>query len=876
MTRTLHARSLISRGVSVIALTCGASLFITPPALAQSQTPPAATAQDGGSEVIVVTATGRLARIQDVPIAITAVGAEAVKNADITDLKVLQAIVPTYHIQEAQSNAAGAAASIRGIGTGGDNPGFESAVGFFIDGVYRNRTGVALSELPEVDRIEVLAGPQGTLFGRNTSAGAISVTTKAPEFAERGFLDLTVGNYNDHKATFGFTGPLDANHVLAGKIDGNYEQRDGYITDIVSGRKLNNRDRWNLRGQLLWDINANATLRVIADTAHTDEQCCSAVSAVYGQTAAAVTGIARLGGGIGLITPPDPSAYQTTLSPGTDLLEKVDEYGLSGQLDWKVNGINVTAISSYRDWKVIRDQDIDFSDLDRAYREGYSDQFKTFTEEVRFQGVHGPLNWLVGAFYADETLDHIDNIKLGSEAAEYVDALAAGAAPGFNVFGSLGSSGCGAAQALFPTCRLLASALYQGLPNPALLPAYNAFANAVAATAPTAGQGQNGDEFQTHTRSAALFTHNEITLTHDLTWTLGARLNHEDKDMTANLPATTGGGACSVYQNTTPLFPGGPSFNTFAQGLLASPVGEFLALNCNPEVNSIANGAYASSSSENALTGVTALRYKPTEHVMVYGSYSRGYKAGGYNLDRGGFLITPATTSQPLASQLHFNPEYTDAYEIGVKSTLLGGAATLDADVFYETISDFQDNAFSGFVFLTKNVKQVVSRGVEANASFRPAAGLTLQAGALYNEAYVATTTDFNTPGLPSSPGNIIAAGTVLPSAARWTLTGALTYKRPIPQTNLQGLIYLDAHYSSGYTTATLDPIPQTNQGAFTIVNGRIGVGPERGPWAIELFARNLFNQFYYAYAFTVPEQDNHDVYPGEPRMFGATLKLTF
>lgn len=876
MIRTRHLRRGSLHGVLSAFWVCAAALTFVSPVLAQTDLPqkarqvPADQPKAASTvQEVLVTATGRSARLQDVPIAITAVNAETVQNAGVTDLKLLPAIAPSYSIREGQSNAAGAVAAIRGIGTGGDNAGFESAVGFFVDGVYRNRTGVALSELPEVERIEVLDGPQGTLFGRNTSAGGISVTTKAPEFNERGFLDLTVGDFAERKVVFGLTGPLDAGRVLAGKIEGGYEKRDGYITDIVSGRKFNDRDRWNLRGQLLWDINNDARLRIIADTSHAREQCCSAVGAVYGSSAAAVSAIAQLGGGIGLITPPNPKAYETTVSPGNDLLEKVDEYGVSGQLDWKLNGVNVTAISAYRDWKLIRDQDIDFSDLDRAYRQGYADQFKTYTEEVRFQGQAGLLNWLVGGFYADETLAHRDNIKLGSEAAAYVDALAGGALPGFNIFGSFGTSGCGVAQARFPTCRALAAALYQGNPNPALLPAYNGFANAVAGFPPGAGQGQNSDRFETHTRSVALFTHDEIALTDALTWTLGARFNHEDKDMTARLSPTTGSGPCSVYQNTTALFPGGPSFNTFAQGLLASPAAQFLALTCNPVINSVANGAYGDKRSENELTGVTSLQYKLAQHVMVYASYSRGYKASGYNLDRSGFIITPATTVQPSASELHFNPEFVDAYEVGVKSTLFGGAATLDANVFYEDISDYQENAFSGLIFLTKNIKQVISRGVEVDAAVRPAAGLTLQAGLLYNEAYFASGADFTF-------GNVIPPGTVLPSAAKWTVTGALTYKRMIPDTGLQGLLYLDARYSSGYTTAVLNPLPATDQGAFTVVNGRVGVGPENGHWAVEAFVRNLFNQFYYAYAFTVPEQNNHDVYPGAPRMYGATLRLKF
>jgi outer membrane receptor protein involved in Fe transport len=844
------------------------------PALAQSQTSSASSTPVAATvDAVVVTATGRRAALQDVPMAVTAVGADTARNAGISDLKVLQDVAPTYHLIIGQSAASSAYASIRGINTGGDNPGFESAVGFFIDGVYRNRTGVALSEMPEIDRIEVLAGPQGALFGRNTTAGAVSVTTKAPEFTPRGFLYLTAGNLNDRKAVFGVTGPLTAGDILAGKLEGSYETRDGYITDIASGRKFNNRDRWMLRGQLLWNLNSDASLRLIADTANTDEQCCYAVSSRLGPTAAALDLLAGLSGLPPLPTP-DPSARRSVASPGRDLLERVHEWGLSGQLDWNLSGVKLTAITAYRDWRLQRDQIIDFSDVDRAYRDGYADEFRTFTEEVRLNGAKGPLNWLVGGFYADEILDHTDNIKVGAQAAEYVDALAGGALPGYNIYGSLGQTGCGAAQALFPGCRLLAAGIFQAgrTGNPAhdaaLLGLANAFANAVAATAPLSGQGQDNDRFSTHTRTAALFTHDELALSDRVTWTLGLRFNHEDKDLTANLPPTTGT-ACGVYQG---------AYSSLAQAAFNSPLQPFFLLTCNPVVNSVANGAYATGQSENELTGTTAIQFKPSREVMLYAEYSRGYKAGGYNLDRSGFNITPVSTAKPQASELHFAPEFVDAYEVGVKSTLFGGKAAVDANAFYELFSNYQDLAFSGFAFLAKNVKQVVSRGVEVDVDVRPTQNLSLQAGLLFDEAYFNSTTNFNPTGL-NLPTDYVMAGETLPGASKWTLTAALTYRHMIPQTNLEGLLFLDGRFVSGYDTQTLgrDPLGTTDQGAFGVINGRVGVGPPGGHWTLELFVRNLFNTYYTIYGFGVAEQTGtYNVYPSEPRTFGTTLKLAF
>jgi outer membrane receptor protein involved in Fe transport len=143
---------------------------------------PAFAQDEEVTDEIVVTATGRAAALQDVPVAVTAVDADTLENTGANDLRDVTQVAPSLQMGTGQSNSSGTIARIRGIGTGSDNPGFEAAVGIFVDGVYRARAGAALADLPDLERVEVLRGPQGTLFGRNTSAGAISVITAGPEF----------------------------------------------------------------------------------------------------------------------------------------------------------------------------------------------------------------------------------------------------------------------------------------------------------------------------------------------------------------------------------------------------------------------------------------------------------------------------------------------------------------------------------------------------------------------------------------------------------------------------------------------------------------------------------------------------------------------
>jgi len=172
-----------------------AGSFLTTPAMAQD-----AGADDAGFEnnVIIVTATKRAEDVQDIPLAVTAVSPVELERQGVVNVQNITQVSPSFSTSQAQNSSGTVVLRIRGVGTTSNNIGFESAVGIFIDGAYQSRAGVALSEFVDVERVEVLRGPQGTLFGRNTSAGALNITNKRPELGEfGGFVNATYGNY-DH------------------------------------------------------------------------------------------------------------------------------------------------------------------------------------------------------------------------------------------------------------------------------------------------------------------------------------------------------------------------------------------------------------------------------------------------------------------------------------------------------------------------------------------------------------------------------------------------------------------------------------------------------------------------------------------------------
>src|SRR5688572_22567951 len=248
------------------------------PALGQDATETTAQVEDEAvtnQGDIIVTATRRSEVLSEVPIAVTALSGEQLTNSGVTDIRALNQLAPSLIVSGATSEV-NFTARIRGVGTVGENPGLESSVALFIDGVYRSRTGVGLSELGEVERIEVLRGPQGTLFGRNASAGLINIVTKGPQFDFEGYGSATYGNYDYIRLDGGVTGPI--TETIAARLDGVWQERDGFIKNVTPGEPdINDRDRWLARGQLLFEPSGALSVRLIGDYSQRRENCCGAV-----------------------------------------------------------------------------------------------------------------------------------------------------------------------------------------------------------------------------------------------------------------------------------------------------------------------------------------------------------------------------------------------------------------------------------------------------------------------------------------------------------------------------------------------------------------------------------------------------------------------
>ncbi len=871
-----------------------------------------APVDDGNTGDIIVTATRRSEALSDIPLAVSAVTAATLQNSGASDIRALNQLSPSLLVSSTSSEAAAGGARIRGIGTVGDNPGLESSVATFIDGVYRNRAGVGLSELGAIDRIEVLRGPQGTLFGRNASAGLISVITAKPQFDFGAEGEATYGNYETYRVAGGVTGPL--SEQLAARLDGVYFKRDGFLRDAVSGRRINNRDRWLARGQVLFQPNEDFSVRLIGDYAERKEECCGATflparnvsRGTDGALTFSPSSIAAIERGLGGIISDDTYARQVSITPGIGYRGDVKDGGVSAEVNASFGDTNFTSITAYRDWRLTRGQDADYNNLSILQRPGTDanaqrQSFQTFTQELRLQGsvFDGKLDWLIGGFYANEILKLRDNLEYGSDFERYancvvVAGLAASAGrPGLVSPGSAGCSDRATAVAIVtnpasPAALRGPVALFGGLAIPGVF-GYRA----VAAAAGTPAAQLNGvrldDNFRQKSQNFAVFTHNVIRLNDAISLTLGARYTNERKTLDASF--TDNNTLCATLRASSTL-----------SGLAALPC----------VIPNVPNGSYTqngSKKSEDRITGTAVLSIKPTDGLLVYGSYSRGYKAGGFNLDRSGL-----TYGAPNTQQLTFEPEIVDAFEIGTKLNKPG--FDLNIAAFYQKFQGFQLNTFNGINFIVVNVAScktdlnnadrdlsnatgtctggtksgVSSKGVEIEAFIRPIRYVSVNMGLTYTNTRYGR--NLVGAGGVAFPGALFQLpGSRLSNSSEYVATTSFSWTPPLGDSGLSGLVYVDGRLQSDTNTGSDLDIEKVQDG-FAVFNARVGLRGREQKWAIELWAQNVLNENFQQVSFDGPLQGSGStrqtaafgttstqlfgVFLGEPRTYGVTARFRF
>ena len=348
--------------------------------------------QTNALEEIVVTATKRAQSLQDVPIAVNAFSAETIEVAGINNAGDLAILTPALNIN-VNTNPFAARMIIRGVGTAQTDPALEPSVGLFIDGIYLGRTGLGMSDLTDIERIEVLQGPQGTLYGKNTNAGAISVITKKPSFEKsEGYVEASVGNYSMNKLTASASGPLTQN--LAYRLSGNINQRDGYY-DNSAGVDFNDADDWNIQGKLQWEPTESLSILLSGSRVERDTTCCGADAV---QTESVNNELVAQG-----LSPDSNDPYDYNVQSNADNRFAMESDLLSMTIDYDTGWGAIKSITAWNDYSYRVDQDPDRSELDILTLSNDKSSGDSFSQELRFTASPSDnVDYMLGVFYLEQ------------------------------------------------------------------------------------------------------------------------------------------------------------------------------------------------------------------------------------------------------------------------------------------------------------------------------------------------------------------------------------------------------------------------------------------------------------------------------------------
>lgn len=374
---------------------------------------------------IVVTARHRDERAQDIPVALSVVGGDLLTKTNTTSVADLSKLAPSLSFQG--YNPRNTNLNIRGLGNNIAiaSDGLDPGVGFYIDGVYYNRPGTAAFDLIDIERIEVLRGPQGTLYGKNTTAGAVSVTTAKPKFKSEVNAEMTVGNLGFLQGKAAINLPL-VDDLLAVRLSGSVTSRDGTLINQFTGKKLNNRNSYLLRGQLLFTPRSNVSVRLIGDYAKQKQDCCVQVLAdivapANGKNFRTIAGL------FGYTPVIDPFA-RVAVNDRAPLIEN-ESGGVSAQIDIELPGATLTSISAWRFWNWTPQGDLDFIPLSAFAAADNADRQDQYSQELRIASTgSNKVDYVAGLFFYDETIDQHLTVSYGPAATQL---LVSQALPGF-------------------------------------------------------------------------------------------------------------------------------------------------------------------------------------------------------------------------------------------------------------------------------------------------------------------------------------------------------------------------------------------------------------------------------------------------------------
>ncbi len=821
-------------------------------------------------EEVLVTAQKRAENLQDVPISVSAMQGSQIQDAAIPNMTALADFVPNLHIATASVNTN---IFMRGVGSG-NNQAFEQSVGMYIDGVYMGRGRQYRAGFLDVERIEVLRGPQGTLFGRNTVAGAVNITTASAAAGDDTTAQINVSmEENDGEIVEGFISS-GLSDTFGARVAFRYRENEGYVQNSFLDRPEGGVEEQGYRISLNWLPTDDIDIQF--KYSQFEQERTGAVSATklyltpaereaivpnrsdFANTAYAITDVfypqllqeaqrdfvtfkdnnfgRSADDGIGISFAPDGS---------DDELEN-----MSLAVNWDIGDYTLTAITGYSAYTYEDDVDVDWLPLQFIAR--YDDQsFDQFSQELRLTSPGGEFfDWTVGGYYDDSTLEFFRRVTIDTN----FDGL-------FPEFLSLVTPG-NPPPSVLPQNLLLP--LTAGNPLSSVLGTYSA------------NQISRNHDYALDTESWALFGQGTFNFTDTLRLTVGLRYTQESKDVVSTqrlgdsncglggVANTSIAGCENGYNYWLPLIQA-TSFNTYNYDFVDDRTTDQWV----PSVN---------------------LQWDMSADSMVYVSFSQGFKSGGFtSADDGqpaGFIVgQPPAPGQIFTNpndDFEFEDETVDAFEIGGKHDLFDGSVRINWAAFYTEYDNLQTSIFNGLGFGVTNASSSEIQGVEIESQWQATNELRFGLNIAWLDATYADFRDgpCTAPQLDADPlcgtpaGNSIndLSGQNTLYASDWSGSLMFDYQRPMGNYELfaSGEVnYRDDFQSAGDN----DPLDVID--AYTKTNLRIGLRTE----SIELmlYGRNIFDEVAYQQGFDTPVlAGSHTYFVDEGAVFGARIRYTY
>ena len=806
-------------------------------------------------EEVIVTAQKRAESLQDVPISVTAMQGEKLQDAGIPNMAALADYVPNLHIASASVNTN---IYMRGIGSG-NNQAFEQSVGMYIDGIYMGRGRQYRAGFLDVERVEVLRGPQGTLFGKNTVAGAVNITSRSAQPGEEFNGEIAASlESNDGQLYEGYlSGSL--TDTFGARVAFKYRETDGYVENTFLGEDEGQIEEASYRISLSWIPTDN--LSVGLKYTNTDFERTGAPSATQlyldpvsrAELFPNLGTFGRLGYTLTDVFYPEiaeesqkdystfkDNGYGQSQSDGIGIGKNPDSndeefntYALN--IDYDLGGLTLTSVTGYTDYQYVDGVDVDWLPLQFIHRDD-DQEFEQISQEFRITSPGGEFfDYVAGAYYESSELEFDRRVTID-----------------VNVDG-------------------LVPALTGGLPSALLL--IPEFGGLYAAE-----QIARDHLYELDSDSWAVFAQGTFNLSDTLRVTLGLRYTEEEKEVVSDQ---------FLSDSITGI--GVPSNSYFLAALQA---GEF---------NTYAYNVKDDRETDEWIPSVN-VQWDVGDDTMLYASFSQGFKSGGFTsaddgepggINQGSlpcapnpdFTVDINNCYDPTRpnDDFEFDDETVDAFEIGGKHTLLDGGMTLNWAAFYTKYDDLQTSIFKGIGFQVKNAASSEVYGIEVDALWQATDNLRLGGNfawldATYDDFQDGPCTaiqldidEFCGSDLGTTSNDLSGEPTTYASDYSAALFADYIY----PFSNSVELFFgADVNYRDDFNSAgDNDPLDVID--SYTRVNMRVGARGEQ--WEIMFYGRNIFDEANLAQGFDTPVlSGSHSYFMEEGEIWGGRLKYSF